>query len=128
MHRANETADDVEVEEHDGFLEARFQGRVSVGRFNRQVEVAIRVCEDRKLERLLVDITRLQGDLTTIDRYEIAAYGTRVAMHLKVVVFSMPERVDVRKFGVQVARNRGLKIDIFTDRNRAIDWLLDRGV
>jgi hypothetical protein len=124
MHPAGETSDDVEIEERDGFLEARFLGRFAVDRFNRQVDAAALACRQRKLSLLLIDVTRLQADLSTLDRFDIGSHGARVASDLKVAMFSAPELVDPKKFGVLVARNRGLTIDIFTDRKAAVDWLL----
>ena len=35
-----------------------------------------------------------------------------------------PDFLDPKKFGILVAQNRGLAVDAFTDRQRAIDWLL----
>jgi hypothetical protein len=119
----DEDTQDVEIEAHADHLEARFLGSFSVDRFKRQVEVAVRACRPRKLSLLLVDVTRLQATLTTIDRYEISSHGAREATELKVALFSPPELIDPKKFGVMVARNRGMTVDIFTDREKALAWL-----
>jgi hypothetical protein len=120
----DEAAQDVEIEAHADHLEARFLGSFTVDRFKRQVEAAVRACRARSLGRLLIDVTLLQAKLTTIDRYEISSHGASEAYDLKVALFSLPELIDPKKFGVMVARNRGMNVDIFTDRESALTWLL----
>lgn len=113
-----EAPDHVEIEEHDGFLEARFFGSFKADRFNRQVDAAVLACRERNLTLLLIDATRLKSELSTVDRFEIGSYGARVASHLRVAVFGPPELLDPKKFGAKVAQNRGLTIDTFTDHRR----------
>lgn len=121
---ADEAPIDVQIEAHADFVEARLWGVFAVDRFNRQVDTAVGACLERKLSLLLVDITGIQAALTTVDRYEISSHGAHSAAGLKVAVFAPPDLVDPKKFGVLVARNRGLKVDIFTDREKALAWLL----
>jgi len=51
--------------------------------------------------------------------------GARLAPYVgRVAVLLSPEVIDPEKFGAQVARNRGLHVDNFTDRDEALAWLL----
>ena len=119
---AHGTRDDVELQEHAGYLEARFLGTFSVKVFNEQVDAAVHACRERKRLLLLLDVTRLETRITTVDRFEIASHGARVASDLKVVVLAPQDLID--PFGVQVARNRGLDVNVLSDREKAIAWLL----
>lgn len=127
MDSAGDGPNDVEIVDRDGFLEAQFLGTFSIERFKRQAEAASAACRERKMEKLLVDVTRLDAHLSTFDRYELASHAVRVSWGLKVALFVTPDFLDTRKFGILVAQNRGLKVDAFTDRRKAVDWLLAPG-
>jgi hypothetical protein len=68
MDSASQAGNEIEIEERDGFLEARFLGSFSMERFKRQTEAASRACQERKQAKLLVDLTCLVAQLTTFDR------------------------------------------------------------
>jgi hypothetical protein len=42
-----------------------------------------------------------------------------------VACLANPEVIDPQKFAVKVARNRGLEVDIFSERSEAEAWLLE---
>jgi hypothetical protein len=115
---------DVEILPQEGYLEVRFLGAFSVSRFNGQVDLAVRACQERGLTLLLLDYTCLTPVPTTVERFEISVHGARAAATLrKLAGIATPEqRGD--KFGAMVARNRGLNVDVFVDRSEAIQWLL----
>ena len=48
----------------------------------------------------------------------------KISEGLKVALLVTPAFLDPNKFGIVVARNRGLMVEGFTDRQRALDWLL----
>jgi len=116
--------EDIQVLPQEGYLEVRFLGTFSVDRFNRQVDLAVRACQERGLLLLLLDYTPLSPVPTTVERFEISAHGAKACAALtKVAGFSTPDqRGD--KFGALVARNRGLNVDVFIDKAEAIQWLL----
>jgi hypothetical protein len=124
MSPTNEAGKEIEIEERDGFLEVRFLGSFTLERFKRQQEAAARACKERKQSRLLVDVTRLGAQLSTLDRYELASHAVQVAWDLRVALFVTPSFLDPKKFGILVAQNRGLVVDAFIDRQKAVDWLL----
>jgi hypothetical protein len=115
---------DIQIFPQDGYLEVRFLGAFSTHRFNAQVDLAVRACQERGLSLLLLDYTPLTPVPTTVERFEISTHGARVcAVLTKVAGIATPEqRGD--KFGAMVARNRGLNVDVFVDRAEAIQWLL----
>jgi hypothetical protein len=72
------------------------------------------------LKLALLDYTRLPHVPTTLQRYQISVAGAKAA---KVVGAATAEhRRD--PFGVLVARNKGLHVNVFTDRDPAVQWLL----
>jgi hypothetical protein len=124
MPPAGSPLEDVEILVRSGYLEARFLGSFEVDRFNRQFKTAAAACRERKVSLLLLDCTGLRGVLTTSDRYGIGEYAAAEEGELKVAVLGTRVLVDPRKFGSLVASNRGLRNDVFTDREAALAWLL----
>ena len=120
----DKSAKDVEIVPHEGFLEARFLGAFSVDRFKAQVEFAVGACTERGILLLLLDYTRLSPVPGTLERYEISTHGAEAARGLsKLAGLATKEQIG-EKFGAMVARNRGLNVDVFTDRQEAVRWLL----
>ncbi|HZE98397.1 MAG TPA: hypothetical protein VE981_15300 [Planctomycetota bacterium] len=124
MDAPDEAGKEVEIEEREGFIEARFTGTFALERFKRQAEAASEACLKKKMAKLLVDISRFSPNLSITDRYELAVHAVRVSKGLKVALVATETFVDPNKFGIMVARNRGLLVDVFTDRRKAVDWLL----
>ena len=115
---------DLEIEHRDGYTAATFLGEFSVAGFQRRAEAASRECRDHNSGRLFVDTTRYDVSPTIAERYELACHAVKISEGLKVALLVTPAFLDPNKFGIVVARNRGLMVEGFTDRQRALDWLL----
>jgi len=116
----------IDILEGDGYLETRYLGVYSIELFGKQMEVSARACIDRKLDRLLVDITTLAEYYpTTLERYKIGSLGASVCRGglAKVAVIGTWEQVGRDQFASTVARNKGLPVSVFLKRDEAIAWL-----
>ena len=112
----------------EGFAIYRPTGDVSLQEAISLVSQAITFARDSQISRLLVDSTKLTGfgPLGTVDRYMIGeqlAHAARSSLRLAMV--ARAELIDPQRFGVTVARNRGLDNDVFTSEAEALAWLLD---
>jgi hypothetical protein len=114
----------VKVGAHPKHLEAVATGPYSADLLNAQIAEAVAACRKRKKSHLLLDLAELTVNLSLMDRYRLGIFGAEVGVGLKVAVLAKPEMIDARKFGVEVASNRGLRVDIFSDRPEAVRWLL----
>jgi hypothetical protein len=116
----------VEVLERGSYVESRYLGTYSLDRYKTQMELSTRACLDRKVNLLLVDITDLAGFRpTTFERHAIGIHGASVSRSLsKVAVLGTREQIG-DGFSTTVARNRGLAIRAFLDRDEALRWLLN---
>jgi hypothetical protein len=105
-------------------------GQVSLDQTVKLVSAAILFARDRKISRLLIDATQLTGAPvpTTLEHFSMAQQLARDAQcAVKVAMVAKPELIDPRKFGITVARNRGLIADIFPSEAEALAWLLAPG-
>ena len=119
-------ADEVEILKHKDFVEVRYLGAYSLERYKRQMEISVRACLDGNLTLLLVDIISLVGfQPTTLERHKIGVFGAELAGGLrKVATLGTLEQLGSEPYASMVSRNRGLKARGFTDRSRAVEWLL----
>lgn len=113
------------VTERKGYLEVVLQPTTSVDHILRQFEEILQICIARKPARMFVDFSSVSGKFSTLQRYDLGMIGSRFAPHVgRVAVLVSPAVIDPEKFAAQVARNRGLNVDNFTDRDEALAWLL----
>jgi len=113
---------------HERYLEALIgSSTVNNQEVLRQLEDLVAQVAERKPERLLLDFRAASLTVwTTLDRYALGVLGGRLAAHVaRAVCLAPAELIDPQKFGMQVAQNRGLKVEIFSDEVEALRWLLE---
>jgi hypothetical protein len=117
-------APQVAFTEREGYLEACFPPGDSVAVALDQGRELVRRCQELKPSRLLIDFSNLKIHPSTLNRYEMGTIASQLAPNVgRAAVVAPPSLIDPEKFGVQVASNRGLPIDIFSDRAAAVAWL-----
>jgi hypothetical protein len=115
----------IQMEQMPGYLAARFIGSGVAGEVWRQFELIAEHCRRAKVDKLLIDITRAEGQVSVTDKYSAAEESRIFARYgIKVVFIETPERMDPRKFFLLTARNRGVNVEAFTDFRAAEEWLL----
>ena len=88
---------------------------------------AIAFCQDRKIPKLLVDVSRLThlAPPTIVDRFLMVEDWAHEAKGMVVLAVVAPaELIHSEKFGVKVAELFGLRGDVFTSEREAVEWLL----
>ncbi len=92
----------------------------------RSISEALSQASVKGIKRLLVDSTGLTGfpppDLP--ERFFMAEHWARNSSGLIFSMVALPEMIDPFRFGVLVARGRGLFADIFRSDAEAVEWLL----
>jgi hypothetical protein len=116
----------IQMEQMSGYLAARLTGVAQPGEGSRQFKSIAEHCKHTNNDKLLYDVTEyrvikphLVDKFILAERAEIfARYGIKVALVCR------PERLEIPKSAAPLARNRGVKIEVFTDLRAAEDWLL----
>jgi len=115
----------LQVEKMSGYLAASFTGVGPPGAATQRFELISEHCKRTNNNKLLIDFTGFKLNATTIDRYLAGIKSQIFARYrLKVAVICTPEQIDPEKFGVLVAQNRGVDVEVFTDFRAAEEWLL----
>jgi len=119
---------DVTYREERRFVWARIAGPWKIEELCAASEPVLAECLTRKQDLLLVDLTGLvRQPVSTLDRYRLGASVVVFSRKLrKVATVAQAEFVDPRKFGEQVARNRGVNVRVFTDLDEAQRWLFEK--
>ena len=106
----------------------RPEGHVSFEEAGELLSQAVLYCRENGIRRLLIDATNLTGFgmVGIAERFSVGEWLAREAMAaVKVVMVVRPELFDPKRFGITVARNRGLFSNVFSSESDAMTWLLD---
>ena len=90
---------------------------------------AIAHCREHRVDRLLVDATSLIGlpIPSLVDRFLIAEEWAHEAKGMVIVVLVIDAvYIHPQKFGVRVAADFGLTLDLYTSEPEALAWLATR--
>jgi len=116
---------DLKLESREDHLLASAAGRVSL---NEVVELGKKGCDtaaERGLRKILLDCAALEGELSAKERFilgkTIVEYCITRSIAVKVAVVGNPPTVT--GLGAQVAWNRGMMVETFSDRQAGLDWL-----
>jgi hypothetical protein len=104
-------------------------GEVSFDEMAELLNRAVVLCRRQKIKKLLIDSTELHGfhPPGISERYNLAERIAQEAASLvKIAHVASPEWVRSGKFGVEVARNRGLDAKNFYSEPEALKWLLKK--
>lgn len=111
----------------DGYACYRPVAQVSLQQAINLVSLAITYAREQEIKFLLIDTLGLTGfdPPSTVDRFALGGQFARAAQRqVKVAFVARPELIDPNRFGLTVARNRGMIADVFTDQAAALAWLL----
>jgi len=119
---------DLILEPRDGFLLAIAVGEVS---FDSAVESCRDMCDLAAgfgLRKILLDCLAVEGDLSPDERFEL---GKTIAEYcqskLRVPAIALVGKpLAVTGLGATVASNRGVPMEIFSNRELGLDWLKSR--
>src|SRR5215813_8360644 len=115
----------LQMEQMPDYLAARFTGMGVAKDVWRQFTAIADHCRRAKVDKLLIDISRAEGDLSVIEKFLAAEESQIFARYgIKVAFIEKSERMDPRRFFLLAARNRGVKVEAFTDWQDAEEWLL----
>jgi hypothetical protein len=115
-------------QENEGYACYRPEKRGCLDDAINLVGAAIAFARENRIKRLLVDTRKLTGfeTIATWERFFMAVRFAAEAMSgVEVAVVARPELIDPQRFGVIVARNRGMRTDAFDSEIDALAWLLN---
>jgi len=114
----------MKVESGDGLLIAAVSGPVSATRISGLFKEICDTAVAKGFHKILIDCAGLNGDLSVREKYAI---GKELADHqsnrMSLKIALVGEEPAMTGVGVAAAQNRGLDVELFYDRQRALAWL-----
>jgi hypothetical protein len=116
---------DMKTELQGEILRVTLTGKVDLSSSVRLLNRALDIAAEARTYKVLFEALALTGTLSTIERYEL---GLKVTEHLTQLgtnpkiafVGALPT---VTGFGVQVAQNRDVVVELFRSLPEALAWL-----
>lgn len=117
----------VEYDTELGLIHCVYSGRVTVDEFKEATTKAMTLSKIKKTAKFLIDDSMLEIAVSATEIYELPLFydDIKASRKSKMAVI-LPSARQARKdveFYETVCRNRGWAVKIFTERQRAIDWL-----
>ena len=114
------------LEVGEGICQFRPCGECSLVHAVDLITSAIAYCRDQSIDKLLVDVTGLVGVAipSLVDRFLMVEEWAREGKGVVVVAMvARAEYIHPKKFGVKVAADFGLVLDVYTSETDAFRWL-----
>lgn len=102
-------------------------GAITLTEAIEMVREAIAFTREQQIPRLLINTTQLTGygTLGTLERFQVAeTWAKEASSAIIVAIVAREDQIDPNRFGLTVARNRGLHGEVFTSETEALVWLL----
>ena len=114
----------IDIVKAEGYLHITFSGPFSPEAARRSVDEMAAACKRERCENVLFDCRPMSGDLSVMNRFEVAEYGAlKIPYSVKIAMLGRIDQTLPDNFFENVARNRGVTLTVFTDIDKAIKWL-----
>lgn len=117
----------ISFEDRGDYLFARVEGEKDSYEISRQFwkDIADK-CAELSPKRLFIEEDIREQLPTIADTYQGASERPHMGLsNVKIAFFDThPEQHEQNQFGELVARNRGINVRVFIDRDEALSWLL----
>lgn len=122
----------LEIHPESGFLRVNAMGKFSLQEAKRTFVEMLEAVALHKAEKVLLDGRKLMGNPRTMERFfygefaaqTVASFENRGVSHATQFAYVLKEPVlDPRRFGENVAVNRGMYVKAFDNLEDALGWL-----
>ncbi len=118
---------DISIVQENGYVEITLTGDPNGDRFNASRAEANELMKKTGCKGLLVDATGLTRMLPVIADFEFTTgHTTELPKGTRHAVIVNPVHMERMQFVEDVAQNRFIDLRIFTDRAKALSWLIDK--
>ena len=115
----------IDIELQGGLLLVTGSGTWALDAALRALKQFCDTAKEKGVNKILVNNLAMDGELSTMERYrlgvELAAYLKQCQMNPWLATVGKPPGMD--GFGVRVAQNRGVTVEIFSTQQEALNWL-----
>jgi hypothetical protein len=122
----------LQMEARETYLYALVTGAFALDEAQTVSVRFLRACDELRLSKVLVDVRQMQGQPSVIERYRYSEFIARevIAMSVRgggapvmLAYVGIEPFLDPNRFGVMVARNRGVLAMATENLDEALNWL-----
>jgi hypothetical protein len=114
-----------------GILEVTFSGSPDIEELKEAVLFSLNLCRINQVTRVLADCSGLvtANDDSILKNYELGTFyeslSIEVVMKEAIILPVSEKAASMMYFFETTARNRGFNVRVFSNREEALEWLLD---
>jgi hypothetical protein len=123
---------EYKIEPQTGYLRMTCGGQYESSLNDEITDQVMWACEKYQPSKMLIDTLQVEGQMSTMDRYNLATLSAKKYLDEKLAgkiqscrfaYVGNDPMIDPRRFGETVAVNRGINLKVFTDMKEALAWL-----
>ena len=113
----------IRVDEERGIIHVQDYDNVSKEDVDKSISEARHILATKGIDKILVDTTKIETMPNTLAIYDV--FSTMPG-EFKIAMLVQESQATAREFsfGETVASNRGLRVKIFNEKDRALEWLV----
>ena len=101
-----------------------FSGEFSQETGKQCIDAMVEVCGQSQISKALLDCRNITGDIQIFESFMVVKYGMNMIGFIsKIALVVREDQMFSDNFVENVAVNRGVNLKLFTDLDKAIDWL-----
>lgn len=101
-----------------------FTGEFNLETGKQCINAMVEVCSQSQISKALLDCRKMAGEIEIMESFMVAKYGVRMIGSIsKFAIVGREDQMFPDNFVENVAVNRGVNLKLFTDLERAVDWL-----
>ncbi len=114
----------LKIIQKKGYILFNFTGEFSQEAGKQCIDAMVEVCSQSQISRALLDCRNMTGEIEIMDSFMVAKYGVKMIGSIsKFALVGREDQMFPDNFVENVAVNRGINLKLFTDIEKAIDWL-----
>ena len=114
----------LEIKNKKDYLHITFSGPFSPAAAMESVDAMVAACASEDQGKVLFDCRPMTGDLNMVAQFDVAEYGAEtIPRSIKIAMLGREDQVSPDRFFQTVARSHGVTVTVFSDIDKAIQWL-----
>ena len=115
---------DLKIIQREDYILFDFRGEFSQEAGKQCIDAMVEACSQSQISSALLDCRNMAGEIQILESFMVAKYGVQmIGVIARFALVGREDQMFPDNFVENVAVNRGINLKLFTDVEKAIDWL-----
>ena len=115
---------DLKIIQREDYILFDFRGEFSQEAGKQCIDAMVEACSQSQISNALLDCRNMAGEIQILESFMVAKYGVQmIGVITRFALVGREDQMFPDNFVENVAVNRGINLKLFTDVEKAIDWL-----